>query len=132
MARGYLTRARRILTEAETHHGEGAWNMVVRRCQEAVELALKGALRKAGLEVPKIHDVSAVLAKHKSRFEGRIVDQMEQLSSISRTLRQDRELSFYGDEEAGVPAEELFTQQDAEQALEEAKFVLEVCREFIV
>lgn len=37
MARGYLTRAHRILREAEGHYEQRAWNLVVRRCQEAVE-----------------------------------------------------------------------------------------------
>ncbi|MBX3023422.1 HEPN domain-containing protein [bacterium] len=45
MARSFLRRAAAVLREAERLHGDGAWNLVVRRCQEAVELALKGVLR---------------------------------------------------------------------------------------
>lgn len=47
MGRSYLRRAQVVLREAERLHADEAWNLVVRRCQEAVELALEGALRAA-------------------------------------------------------------------------------------
>lgn len=132
MARGYITRAYRILGEAEGHYEQQAWNLVVRRCQEAVELALKGALRFVGLEVPQIHDVGAFLKRHRKRFRGKMAEEIDRLASISRRLREEREVSFYGDEEMGIPAEELYTQQDADEALSEARFVLELCQHFIL
>jgi HEPN domain-containing protein len=39
-------RAELILTEARVYREKGAWNLVVRRAQEAVELALKAAFKK--------------------------------------------------------------------------------------
>ena len=45
-----------ILDEARRFQDKSAWNLVVRRCQEVVELALKGTLLWAGLEVPWVHD----------------------------------------------------------------------------
>lgn len=35
MARSFLRRAAAVLREAERLHSDGAWNLVVRRCQEA-------------------------------------------------------------------------------------------------
>lgn len=131
MARGAFIRARRVLQEAEGHYEEEAWNLVVRRCQEAVELALKGALRFVGLEVPRVHDVGVFLKRHRKRFQGRIMDEVDRLASISRRLWREREISFYGNEEMGIPAEELYTQQDADDALRDARFVVEVCRAFM-
>lgn len=131
MARGALTRALRVLQEAEGHYGEGAWNLIVRRCQEAVELALKGALRFVGLEVPRVHDVGVFLKRNRKRFRERMADELDRLASISRRLRAEREISFYGDEEMGIPAEELYAQQDADEALRDARFVVEVCQAFI-
>jgi hypothetical protein len=58
MARAHLRRAATVLREAERLYEDEAWNLVVRRSQEAVELALKGVLRSVGAEVPKVHDVS--------------------------------------------------------------------------
>jgi HEPN domain-containing protein len=39
MARGHLRRAATVLREAERLYEEKAWNLVVRRCQEAVEFS---------------------------------------------------------------------------------------------
>ncbi len=76
MARGYLTRAQRIIGEAEGHHAQQAWNLVVRRSQEAVELALKGALRFVGLEIPRVHDVGIFLKRHRDRMRGKLAEEI--------------------------------------------------------
>ena len=131
MARGAYARALRILREAERHYQEEAWNLVVRRCQEAVEPALKGALREVGLEVPRVHDVGAFLKKHRERFVGRLSQELNRIVSISRHLRAERETSFYGDEELDLPPEELYTREDAANALKDARFVVEICGEFL-
>ena len=44
-----VERAALILDEAHRLGEQGAWNLVVRRCREVVELALKAALLWAGL-----------------------------------------------------------------------------------
>lgn len=54
-----ISRASIVLQEAEYLKEKDAWNLVVRRSQEAVELALKCALLWAKIEVPRIHDVGA-------------------------------------------------------------------------
>lgn len=46
------------------------------------------------------------------------------MASISRSLRKEREFSMYGDEESGIPPEELHTRIDAERALNDAEKVL--------
>ena len=72
MARSFFRRAKIVLREAERLQEDEAWNLVVRRCQEAVELALKGLLRAAGAEVPKIHDVSGALRRNLDRLLGEV------------------------------------------------------------
>ncbi len=47
---------------AEGLERRGAWHLVVRRCQEAVELALKGVLRRAHPDLDALHLSSAVVA----------------------------------------------------------------------
>ena len=42
---------------------EGDFNIVVRRAQEVVELALKGALKMLGVDFPKVHDVAPVFSQ---------------------------------------------------------------------
>lgn len=131
MARGHLAWAKRIVAEAQAYYEQHAWGLVVRRSQEAVELALKAALRHAGFEVPKVHDVSPFLKEHGRRFRGRFAEQVDRLADISRRLRKDRELSFYGDDETNTPAEALYSEEHASAALAEARFVLEMAEDFI-
>lgn len=123
-ARYSLKRAWVILDEAEHLRARGAWNLVVRRCQEVVELALKGVLLWAGLGVPHIHDVGGILRQHTERFPADFQQVLSRLASISRSLRAEREISFYGDEESGLPPEALYVATDADEALEKARFVL--------
>ena len=123
MGRSHLRQARRILLEAERYHEDGVWHLVVRRCQEAVELALKGALRFAGIEVPHVHDVGVFVAEHADRLPRAFAEHRDRLVSISRRLRQEREVSFYGNEEMSAPPEDLYMQEDAEDALRAARFV---------
>jgi len=96
---------------------------VVRQCQEAVELLLKSALRLIGLDVPKWHDVGPVLRKEASRFPIWFQKEVRKLAQISRKLRREREPSMYGDEESGTPPDELYFREDAEEALNQAKYV---------
>jgi len=127
MGQSYLRRARAVLREAERLHVDGAWELVVRRSQETVELALKAVLRAAGVEVPRIHDVSGALRRNAERLPPIVVAEMDALVSASRRLREERELAFYGDEETDTPAEDLFSRADADEALATARRVLAVC-----
>ncbi len=129
MARSYLRQAREILGEAERHHVTQIWHLAVRRCQEAVELALKGLLRASGIEVPHVHDVGIFLVEHRERLPVAVTPHLERLVSVSRRLRREREVSFYGDEETGAPAERLYAAPDAEAALADARFVQTLCEQ---
>lgn len=120
-----------ILEEAQHYRERAAYNLAVRRCQETVELALKGALLWAGLETPRVHDVGAFLRRHHDRFPAGFARQISRLASISRTLSVERERSFYGDEESDLPPEALYDENDADEALTRATFVLDVCRQLL-
>lgn len=122
-----LKRAKLIYEEAENYHARGVWNMIVRRAQEAVELALKASLRWAGLDAPRVHDVGPALRRYAARFPKQFAELIPRLAQISRDLRLERETSFYGDETTGVAAEELYLEQDTEEALKGADFVLRAC-----
>lgn len=127
IAEALARQAQEILLEAEGLLARQAWNLVVRRAQEAAEMALKASLRWVGVEVPHVHDVGLLLKDHAGRFPEGFREHVERLASISRRLARERELSFYGDEAAGVPPQRLYTEDDAGQALEEARFVLDRC-----
>ncbi len=56
-----------------------------------------------GVEPPKWHDVSPILRREIDRFPEWFREYLDELVSISRSLRKERELAMYGDEEAGIP-----------------------------
>ena len=126
-----LKRAKTILEEAKMLFERKAWNLVVRRSQESVELALKAVLIWAGTDVPKLHDVSRPLRENMDKFPNWFHKLIPRLTSISRSLRAEREMSFYGDEESGTPPEMLYFEEDALEALKKAEFVLESSRRLI-
>lgn len=126
LARSNLRQAEERLKHSREALETGNYPYVVRQCQEAVELALKAALRIAGIEPPKWHDVGPILRRERSRFPGWFREMVDELASISRSLRKERELAMYGDEELGLPPEELYTRIDAEQALMLAEKVVGV------
>lgn len=131
MARSYLKQGREILKEAESFRARGIWHLAVRRSQEGVEMALKGALRVAGIEVPKVHDVGILLKQHKEKFPEYFSQKIDSFASISRRLRKERETSLYGDEETGTPPQELYIAEDAKVALCEANIILKACEELL-
>lgn len=98
---------------------------MVRRAQESVELLLKGFLRQAGIEVPRIHDVGNVLKQERKRLPPELAKALPKIISISRRLRQERETSFYGDEEQELPPSALYSQVDADQARQDVEWLLE-------
>ncbi len=126
-----LNQAKIVFKEAESLYVKGAWNLVVRRCQEVVELALKSALIWVGIQPPRLHDVGAVLEKHAESFPQDFAKHIGQMASISASLEAVRGTSFYGDEKRGIPPEALFHSSDAEKAIQEAKFVLEQCEKLL-
>ncbi len=128
LARALWLEAETILEEARGLLQRGAWNLVVRRAQEAVELALKAVLRSVGVEVPRVHDVGPALRLHADRLPDDLRAQVEVLAGISQRLARERERSFYGDEEGGRGPQALYAPEDAEQALAGADAVLRACR----
>lgn len=101
-----------------------AYSDVVREAQSVVELTLKDLLRSAGIEVPKIHDVGRTLENNKDLLPSVIDEHMTEICRISKRLRKERELSFYGAEDF-VPTNE-YELSDADQAIEEVHFVLDI------
>lgn len=131
MARNYIEQAAKKLKQVERAVQDGWWPIAVRQSQECVEQSLKAALRFVGIEPPKWHDVREILLENKERFPAWFAQEVEALSNISKKLSEVRELSFYGDEEAGKTPDELFGEADARQAFEGAKKTYELCHRII-
>lgn len=131
MARSYLEQAKPRLNTAELAFGQKSWAFTVRQSQECVELSLKGALNLIGIDPPKWHDVGLILRREGHRFPATFRQVVDELALISRTLRRERELSMYGDEELGLTPDEVFSTFDAQQALEGARRVFAACADIL-
>ena len=124
LARSYLTKARKRLHALEVLFKEEDYSDVVREAQETVELAEKAMLRALGIDPPKIHDVSQILLDHSDDLPSEIRPRLSALAELSKWLRKEREISFYGDIDF-IPTEE-YRKEDASRALEGAKTVVEI------
>ena len=123
LASDYLQRATHRLAAIEVLFQRESWADVVRESQEAVELALKSLLRSAGIEVPRIHDVSQILFEERALLPAAIHPHVERLAAISRSLRRDRELAFYGRED--LTPSDFYRREDAVQARDDTRWVVE-------
>ena len=93
------------------------YNLVVRRAQEVVELALKGSLRILGVDFPKVHDVGPVFVEQMQRKGSHMpLETLEEIRRISAWLSEARAPAFY--------LERVYGEGDARRALTEAEFVL--------
>ncbi len=126
LARSYIRQAKERIKHAGEAFKTGNYPYVIRQCQEAVELLLKASLRLVGVEPPKWHDVGPILRRERDRFPRWFQERIDELAYISRLLRNEREVSMYGDEEIGLPPDEIYTQYDAEQALRYTRVIEEV------
>ncbi len=131
MAKSGLRQAGVRVESAEGALVKGEYPYVVRQSQEAVELALKSVLRLVGIEPPKWHDFGPILKEHKDRFPHWFAENIEEMASISRELRHEREPSMYGDEETSTPPYKLYSRKDAEKALTNTRKVLELCEKLL-
>ncbi len=129
LAESYLAKAIvRIRMLAFLMEQEGRSD-VVREAQETVELALKAMLRHVGIEPPKWHDVGEILLENAWRFPPAIKDNMQKLASISKWLKEEREMSLYGDDNL-IPTEH-YTKSHAEKAFMEGRFVVALAESLI-
>lgn len=70
----------------------------MRRAQECVELCLMGTLRLAGIEYPRSHEVSQLLADvvTKKDLPDWFKRRLDQISAVSRRLAEKRPLVVWG------------------------------------
>ncbi len=126
LAVDYVQRAAARLRAIDALYDAASWADVVRESQEAVELTLKGLLRAAGVDPPRVHDVAEVLEAERSRLPTSLAGDIDRLAAISRALRRDRELAFYGAED--LTPSEFYRERDADEARDAARLVVELVR----
>jgi HEPN domain-containing protein len=98
------------------------YNLVVRRAQEVVELAVKAAIKWLGADFPKVHDPTTALIQLVAKKGGKISpDDLERIRTISADLAKERAPAFYW--------EVRYSHEQARKAQQDAEFVLIKVRE---
>jgi len=131
IAAGYLLQAEARLKTARSALRGRNFAYAIRQSQEAVELGLKAALLYAAIDVPRVHDVGPFLLAEKGRFPLGFRRAIPRLAHASRRLRSERERYMYGDEAIGIPADELYTRLDANEATNDAAYVVRTVRRLL-
>ena len=118
LARDYLVRSDVRLRALAVLYEAASWADVVRESQEMVELTLRGLLRSCGVSPPRMHDVSDVLLSERERIPYELQQHVQRMIDISRRLRRDRELAFYGAED--LTPSGFYSEDDARAARDDA------------
>ena len=129
LAGDYVRRADVRLKALDVLFDGRCWADVVGEAQEVVELVLKGLLRGSNVAPPRIHDLSAVLIAERERLPEMVRPHVERLAAISKDLRRDRELAFYGTED--LTPSSFYVEDDALRAREGARFTVHVVKPFV-
>lgn len=122
LSQEYLYKAKSRRKAVQTLFDDGNYADVFRESQELIELLLKGLLRDVGIDPPKWHDVGQILLTHTGTLPQTIQDNLQRLTALSKSLRKERELSFYGDEDF-IPSES-YTREQATEMLEEVDWAI--------
>ena len=130
LAIDHVRRAEARLKALDALYEAESWADVVRESQETVELALKGLLRAAGIDPPRVHDVADVLEAERDRLPGTLASDIDRLAAASRGLRRDRELAFYG--AADLTPSDFYKEPDAADARDDARFVVDHVRPHVL
>ena len=130
LAADHLRRAEARLKALDALYEAKSWADVVRESQETVELALKGLLRAAGIEPPRVHDVADVLEAERERLPAELAGDVARLAAASRGLRRDRELAFLGADDL-IPSD-FYREPDATEARDDARFIVNRVRPHVL
>ena len=87
-------------------------------------------LRASGIEPPRIHDVADVLLAERDRLPAPLRGEVERLAALSRDLRRDRELAFYGAED--LTPSRFYREADATRAREAARLAVQLVKPFVL
>ena len=122
LVKSRLKDARQFLEYAEDALRREIYHHTVQFAQRAAELAVKALVANEAAEVPQAHDL-AKLASNLESVRGLPTETQSRFYECNRKLAKERIVSTYGAED-GTPPDKIFDKPQAEEALEQGKFVL--------
>ena len=122
--RRLMAMAAEYLQDMDAATRRESWNVVVRRAQEVVELALKGVLSYLGVDFPKVHDPAAVfIATLPARGMALSAAEAEHITSVSAALARKRAPAFY--------FEQIEDESTAAEAAADARRIYRICTRLV-
>lgn len=122
LATAYLIKAKLRLEILPLYIEKEGYSDAIREAQEIVELATKSMLGIIGIDPPKWHDVSGLIAENSQSFPKIVQEKIPEFVSLSRRLRRERELALYGDIDI-IPTA-IYSLEDAKRALSDASLAV--------
>ncbi|PWU22681.1 MAG: DNA-binding protein [Bdellovibrio sp.] len=124
LAQDYVRRCRSRLAAIKVLIDSGNYPDAIRESQETVELLLKALLRACHIDPPHWHEVSSVLEENQEKLSKKIVHNFPKIAKLSKDLRKERELAFYGDEDF-IPSLE-YSKDMAEHFVSEVQWLFKL------
>ncbi len=122
LVRDYLSRCGHRLAAIDVLYDRQSWADVVCESQEVVELSLKALLRHVNIDAPRVHDVGRVVKEQRELLPESLRPHADRMAAISKNLRRDRELAFYGSED--LTPGDFYTEEDARQARDDVRWLV--------
>lgn len=119
-----IVAAKESLAEAKYSFKRSCWPLVIRRCQECVELSLSSCLAYLGIHYPKNHDQAPLLLNVLKAQQINVDTIEKKLEMISLDLSRKRG--------PALQQEEGYDQKEAEEAIKDADFVLVSADNFLM
>jgi len=131
----YLDSAKLRLNFSKRAISLNNYSYVVRECQEVAELCSKSLLLRFNFVVPKKHNLSFDLYEIKEMYSKEFQNKFKKIKFLLNKLRNEREISFYGDEDEEISPSKLYTKEEAETYLKQTNdfynLVLKELNEYI-
>ena len=117
----YFTKAQLRIKALFFYKHHGAYSDVVYEAQKVVELLLLATLRSI-VAKPRQDDIYEALENNRTLLTPLLDNRLDKIMEISKRLRKEKELSFYGADDF-IPTEK-YDLEDADVAITDAGFVL--------
>ncbi len=130
IVKDYLSRAKLRFLYCDLALKKEDFSYVFRECQAIAELCSKALLYNYGFHVPEEHDLKYYLDECKDLFSEEFKKDFNSFFKLLKSLRIERERSFYGDPENEIYPSELYTKDSTIDVLNKTKdFFKHIVRE---
>jgi HEPN domain-containing protein len=106
------------------------YNTAIRECQEACEILSKALLISVNQIIPEKHNLRIDLKESLELFSEKFQKEFEdKYYKFLGKIRNEREISYYGDLDTNTTPNELYTEQDAKKFINDTENYINIAKE---